>query len=89
MAAAEEDVGTGGPDLRRDIYPNVVTVSASGFAEVAEERVAAAAQRFGEVLMTMQFYVPPEQMMKDRAEFARKGIARANRWLPSSTPVEC
>lgn len=26
--------------------------------------------------MTMQFYVPPEQMMKDRAEFARKGIAR-------------
>ncbi|NQV06039.1 proteasome subunit alpha [bacterium] len=26
--------------------------------------------------MTMPFYVPPEQMMKDRAEFARKGIAR-------------
>lgn len=26
--------------------------------------------------MTMQFYVPPEQLMKDRAEFARKGIAR-------------
>lgn len=44
VAAAEEDVGTGGPDLRRDIYPNVVTVSASGFAEVAEERVAAAAR---------------------------------------------
>ena len=26
--------------------------------------------------MTSPFYVPPEQMMKDRADFARKGIAR-------------
>ena len=26
--------------------------------------------------MTMPFYVPPEQMMKDRADYARKGIAR-------------
>jgi proteasome alpha subunit len=26
--------------------------------------------------MTMQFYVSPEQQMKDRADFARKGIAR-------------
>jgi proteasome alpha subunit len=26
--------------------------------------------------MTFPFYVPPEQLMKDRAEFARKGIAR-------------
>ena len=26
--------------------------------------------------MTMPFYVAPEQVMKDRAEFARKGIAR-------------
>ncbi|MBU1864911.1 MAG: proteasome subunit alpha [Actinobacteria bacterium] len=26
--------------------------------------------------MTAPYYVPPEQMMKDRAEFARKGIAR-------------
>jgi proteasome alpha subunit len=24
----------------------------------------------------MPFYVPPEQVMKDRADFARKGIAR-------------
>ena len=44
VAAAEEDIGTGGPDLRREIYPNVVTVSASGFAEVADERVATAAR---------------------------------------------
>jgi proteasome alpha subunit len=26
--------------------------------------------------MTFPFYVPPEQLMKDRAEYARKGIAR-------------
>jgi proteasome alpha subunit len=26
--------------------------------------------------MTMPFYVPPEQLIKDRAEFAQKGIAR-------------
>jgi len=26
--------------------------------------------------VTMPYYVPPEQLMKDRAEFARKGIAR-------------
>lgn len=26
--------------------------------------------------MTIPFYVPPEQLIKDRAEFARKGIAR-------------
>ena len=26
--------------------------------------------------MTMPFYVPPEQLVKDRAEFARKGIGR-------------
>lgn len=26
--------------------------------------------------MTAQFYVPPEQLIKDRAEFARKGIQR-------------
>ncbi len=26
--------------------------------------------------MTIPFYVPPEQLMKDRAEYARKGIAR-------------
>ena len=26
--------------------------------------------------MTMPFYVAPEQVMKDRADYARKGIAR-------------
>ena len=30
----------------------------------------------GEVEMSMPFYVAPEQQMKDRADYARKGIAR-------------
>lgn len=45
VAAAEEDSATGGPDLQRGIYPNVVVVSADGFRELAEERVAEAARR--------------------------------------------
>jgi len=44
VAAAEEDTATGGPDLQRDIYPNVVTVSTVGYTEIAEERVAAVAR---------------------------------------------
>jgi proteasome beta subunit len=40
VAAAEEDTATGGPDVRRGIMPNVVTVTATGFAEIAEERLA-------------------------------------------------
>lgn len=40
VAAAEEDTATGGPDTRRGIYPNVVTVTASGFEDVAEDQVA-------------------------------------------------
>ena len=33
-----------GPDLRRDIYPNVVIVDANGYREIAEEAVAATAR---------------------------------------------
>jgi proteasome beta subunit len=45
VAAAEEDAATGGPDLRREIYPNVVVVNAGGMTEVDDERVAAVATR--------------------------------------------
>lgn len=45
VAAAEEDSATGGPDLQRGIYPNVVVVSADGYREVPEEQVAEAARR--------------------------------------------
>lgn len=37
--AADEDVGTGGPDLMRGIYPNVVTISSDGIHEVAPSDV--------------------------------------------------
>jgi len=39
-AAAEEDTATAGADLRRGIYPTVVTVSATGFSEADVDRVA-------------------------------------------------
>ena len=35
--------------------------------------------------MSMPFYVPPEQVMKDRADFARKGIARGRSVIVSDT----
>jgi proteasome beta subunit len=43
VAAAEEDAATGGPDLRRGIFPNVLVVSAAGIEEVADEELAAIA----------------------------------------------
>jgi proteasome beta subunit len=45
VAAAEEDSATGGPDLQRGIYPNVVVVSAEGYRELPEAEVAEAARR--------------------------------------------
>jgi proteasome beta subunit len=38
--AAEEDVGTGGPDLIRGIYPTAKLVGAGGIADVDERRIA-------------------------------------------------
>ncbi len=37
--AADEDVGTGGPDLMRGIFPNVVSIKESGMEEVEESTV--------------------------------------------------
>lgn len=45
VAAAEEDAATGGPDLRRGIYPNVITVTADGYTEISDDDVAAVAER--------------------------------------------
>jgi proteasome beta subunit len=37
--AADEDVGTGGPDLMRGLFPNVVAISVSGTAEIPESEI--------------------------------------------------
>ncbi|MFO0733393.1 MAG: proteasome subunit beta [Nitrospiraceae bacterium] len=37
--AADEDVGTGGPDLLRGIYPTAKIVSESGITDVTEDRI--------------------------------------------------
>src|SRR5437899_6992217 len=37
--AADEDVGTGGPDLVRGIFPSVKTITRSGFGDVPDEEV--------------------------------------------------
>jgi proteasome beta subunit len=39
VAASSEDTGTGGPDLRRGILPNVVRIDAGGVVEVADETI--------------------------------------------------
>jgi proteasome beta subunit len=37
--AADEDVGTGGPDFVRGIFPTVKTISRSGFSDVPDDEV--------------------------------------------------
>ncbi|MFN2594818.1 MAG: proteasome subunit beta [Actinomycetota bacterium] len=37
--AADEDVGTGGPDLMRGIFPTVAAISATGIVEVPEDDI--------------------------------------------------
>lgn len=42
--AADDDSGTGGPDVIRKIYPVVVTITADGAAHLSDERTAALAE---------------------------------------------
>ena len=37
--AADEDVGTGGPDLMRNIFPTVAAISGTGIVEIPEEEI--------------------------------------------------
>jgi proteasome beta subunit len=39
LDAADEDLGTGGPDLVRGIYPTIKIVTRAGFADVAEDEI--------------------------------------------------
>ncbi|MGH7473427.1 MAG: proteasome subunit beta, partial [Candidatus Methylomirabilales bacterium] len=43
--AAEEDIGTAGPDFVRGIFPTVKTVTARGILDVQEDQVRAVCQR--------------------------------------------
>jgi proteasome beta subunit len=45
--AADEDSATGGPDVVRQIYPTVATITAAGFDRVSETEVA---ERFGALI---------------------------------------
>ena len=77
VAAAEEDAATGGPDPKRGIYPNVIVVSDAGVTRTHRRRTRSGrGDGAGGSTMTAPFYVPPEQLVKDRADFARKGIGR-------------
>ena len=81
FAAADEDAATGGPDLVRRIFPTIAMIDATGSAVLGDDDIeqraedcSADARRVRPV--SMPFYVSPEQVMKDRADYARKGIAR-------------
>jgi proteasome beta subunit len=39
MDAADEDLGTGGPDFQRGIYPTVKTVTRSGFGDITDDEI--------------------------------------------------
>jgi 20S proteasome alpha/beta subunit len=91
--AADEDSATGGPDLVRGIYPLIAVVDAAGLPLVPEDEVA---ERFGALIarrqaerasMSMPYYVAPEQVMKDRAEYAQKGIARGRSLVATTYDV--
>ncbi|HEY5890506.1 MAG TPA: proteasome subunit beta [Acidimicrobiia bacterium] len=44
VSASQEDTATGGPDLKRGIYPTVVRIDADGLEELSDEVVAALAE---------------------------------------------
>lgn len=44
VSAAREDTATGGPDLERGIYPNVIRIDAQGLVEIADQVIAPIAE---------------------------------------------
>ena len=81
FAAADEDAATGGPDLVRGIFPTVATIDADGFRALADDDIVADARRGASSAGARReracercpFYVSPEQVMKDRADYAAEG----------------
>lgn len=45
VSASREDTATGGPDLERGIYPNVLRIDAQGLVEIADEIIAPIAEK--------------------------------------------
>ena len=45
VAAAEEDSATGGPDIKRGIFPTVIAVTEAGVFEFADDELAATSER--------------------------------------------
>ncbi|MEA1902745.1 MAG: proteasome subunit beta [Actinomycetota bacterium] len=50
VSASQEDTATGGPDLRRDILPNVVRIEADGVEELSDEVLRPIAERAVETI---------------------------------------
>ena len=84
--AADEDVGTGGPDLMRGIFPVGEDHHALGASRTRPRTRSGASARpssttaptpgNGDYRCRCPTTSVPEQMMKDKAEYARKGISR-------------
>ena len=78
--AAEDDAATGGPDLVRGIWPVMVVVTSDGCERRARGRGNGGRRRRGRragwYALSFMPYVAPEQLMKDRSDYAHKGIAR-------------
>ena len=91
--AADEDSATGGPDPVRGIYPIIAVVDADRVPGGARGRGGRALRRphrpqaGGACVMSMPYYVAPEQVMKDRAEYAQKGIARGRSLVATTYDV--
>jgi proteasome beta subunit len=50
VAASQEDTATGGPDLTRGIYPNVIRIDSDGFVELDDEAVEPLARQAVEAI---------------------------------------
>ena len=48
LSAAEEDLGTGGPDAFRGIYPTIKIVDVQGVRDVEESEVASQCERLAQ-----------------------------------------
>ena len=50
VAASQEDTATGGPDLRRGIYPTVIRISAAGLEELDDSVIEPIAEQAVETI---------------------------------------